>query len=131
MSCPNSDPNFNKILAKFNSDNPEKRKFIFYFICIVIRLLLYSFIYVNIENKYTIPIVALLALASVYNLRNNLNDTQQWWSKKYQFIIALLIFIFSIIIMTDTYALNKKIIPILLFTSLFGGIFQSMLVDFC
>ena len=30
MSCPNSDPNFNKILAKFNSDNPEKRKFIFY-----------------------------------------------------------------------------------------------------
>ncbi len=143
MSCPNSDANFDKMLSNFidtTKDYPKKRKLIFYFICIVVRLLLYSFIYYNINNTYIVILATILSLFSIINLYKNLNMNQQWWSKKFQFIISSLVFIVGIASLIFIYyeknvkILNipfVKFIPILLFISLFGGIFQSLLIDFC
>ena len=82
----------------------------------------------------------IFALFSAINLYKNLNITSQWWSKKFQLVISLLIFIIGIISLY--FIINKKeviifnilfvkLIPILLFISLFGRIFQSLLIDFC
>lgn len=134
MSCPNSDPNFDKMLANFidtQSDYPIKRKYLFYYVCVVARLLLYSYVFINIENSYMIPIIILLSFVSLVNLYNNLDMETQWWSKKYQFVITLIIFILGIFISFNIFEINKKIIPIMLFASLFGGIFQSTAITFC
>lgn len=133
--CPNSDPNFDKILSNFidinNVNYADVRKNLFYFVCIVVRTLLYSYVYVNRNEKWIPYVFSVFAFVSMFNLYGNLNNGNQWWSKKYQFIIALLIFICCIIIITGLCEINTKIIPTLLFASLFGGILQSFFIDFC
>jgi hypothetical protein len=134
MTCPNSDPNFDKVLSKIvdsTKDYPKKRKYLFYFICVIVRYLLYSYIYFNIDKTYIVIIAGLLSLFSMYNLYKNIGNTRQWWSKKFQLLISILVFISCIIVLFNLYQINRKIIPILLFISLFGGFFQSLFIEFC
>lgn len=136
MSCPNSDPNFDKVMANFYDINainyPEKRKQTYYFVCIIIRFILYASIYKFIDKPYLLEIVTFLALVSLFILYPKLNEPnqRQWWSRSFQFTIALLIAVMGCLILLGE-NINKKVIPILLLISLFGGIFQSLFIDFC
>ena len=71
--CPNSDPNFDKVMSKFfditAKDYPSKRKIVYYGICIWVRLALYTFIYYKRDYKYTPYIVGILALGTIMNLQ--------------------------------------------------------------
>lgn len=141
--CPNSDTNFNKILDKlFGNHSPETRKKVFYLICIIVRLFLYSLIYIYKDYNWMPYILSIFSAFSIYHLYSdisqNVNNNQQWWSKKFELIISILVFISCITLiiqrLTNTSKdkqISTSIPPILLFISLFTGLFQSFFVKFC
>ena len=136
--CPNSDPNFDKILYKFtsihSSNYPIFRKKVYYFICIVIRLILYSLITYYKNKAFIPPLILLFSTFTSYHLYNDIyiiKNNKQWWSKSFQFIISILLMIVSILLLFKVKNISTNIIPLLLFISLFGGIIQSLFIDFC
>lgn len=141
--CPNSDTNFNKILDKlFGNHSPETRKKVFYLICIIVRLFLYSLIYIYKDYNWMPYILSIFSAFSIYHLYSdisqNVNNNQQWWSKKFELIISILVFISCITLIIQRLnntskdkQISTSIPPILLFISLFTGLFQSFFVKFC
>lgn len=128
MSCPNYDPNFNKILNVFSLDSPNSRKNLFYNVCIFVRFIIILVVLLNYKKWWLPYIILIISLFTIYNLYSNLNGNQ-WWSKKFQLVISILLLIISIIAIFNT---NISIlIPILLLISLFGGVYQSLFIDFC
>ena len=138
MTCPNSDPNFDKMLGKFFDTSSPKyvnvRMMLYYFVCIWVRYALYSFIYYN-RNHYLVPIiVGIAASVSVFNLTSTLINQPEtyfrpWWSKTFQLINAVILL--PICILVYAKKLNSIYIPLILFISLFGGIIQSIFTKFC
>lgn len=138
MPCPNSDPNFDKMLGKyFDTSSPNYvnvRKTLYYLVCIWVRYALYSGIYYYREH-YLIPIIIGIASSfSVFNLTNVFINQPEvyfrtWWSKTFQLINAIILL--PICIMVYNKKLNSIYIPLILFISLFGGILQSLFIKFC
>jgi hypothetical protein len=132
--CPNSDPNFDKFMAKFfditASDYPSKRRMVFYGICIWVRLALYTFIYYKRDYKYMPHIVGISALLSIGNLQSSIsNPGKQWWSKRADLLISVLLLLSCVgVIMGKVPSIAM---PVLLYLSLFGGILQSFFITFC
>ena len=138
MSCPNSDKNFDKTLSNFvditSEDYPNTRKHIFYGVCVPVRLMLYTLVFIYRDAPAIQYIIAIASLIAIINLGNTLlnNDTvtNQWWSKKFQLFIAILLLI-STVLKISGYNISTMVVPIILFASLFGGVLQSMLITFC
>ena len=124
----NGDPSFNVFLDKYNLNTPEKRRFLFYNVCIFVRLALYSLVFYYRDNKWMPYILSILSIFTIYNLYQKLDQQQQWWSIKFQFVISILLLTASILV------LLKKIptisMPIILYTSLIGGLAQSFFIEF-
>ena len=138
MSCPNSDPNFDKMLGIFfntkSSNYVNVRKTLFYFVCVWVRYALYSLVYFKRDHFLTPIIVGIISTMSVYNLTNTLIYQseiyfQTWWSKSFQLINAIILI--PICIMIHFKKLNSIYMPLILFISLFGGIIQSLFTKFC
>jgi hypothetical protein len=138
MTCPNSDKNFDKTLSNFvditNDNYPNTRKHIFYGICIPIRLILYTLVFMYRDMPIIQYIIAIASLIAVINLSNTMlfskTKLEQWWSKQFQLLIAILLLVSSILIISG-YNISTMVIPIILFASLFGGVLQSMMITFC
>jgi uncharacterized membrane protein YiaA len=130
ISNPPGDPNFDKILLKmFNNNTPEFKKELFFKVCIIVRFILYIIVYLNINNNIVYYLILLLALFSSYNLSSDLikGNNNQWWSKKFQLVISLSIIIIYIVQIFINNSI-RVLIPLLLMISLFGGIFQRLLI---
>lgn len=134
MSCPNSDPSFDKMLSSFvnihSSNYPIVRKRIYYFICVVVRVILYSLVAYYKDAKYTPYIVGIFSILSVLQLSKK-TQNKQWWSKKFQLIMSILITLVCILLIFKVEGIKTAFLPLLLFISLFGGIAQSLFVTFC
>ena len=138
MVCPNSDPNFDKLLGiYFNTTSPKYpniRMALYYFVCIWVRYALYAMVYFN-RDHFMIPIiVSIAASVSIYNLTTTLindpsNYYRTWWSKTFQLVNALLLI--PVCYMVYDKKLNSIYIPFILFISLAGGIIQSVFTKFC
>jgi len=126
------DPQFDKLLLSSNlisSDNMESdKKFLFYYVCIVVRFILYSLTLVFHDYKYLPHLILVFSLFALLNLLISLSkgNNNQWWSKKFQLVIAILLIIASIMLIFN-WSSNTYLIPIILFGSLFGGIIQSLM----
>jgi len=126
------DPNFDRILLSANlisSNNKEEdKKFLFYYVCIFVRLALYSLALIYHDSKLLPYIVLFLALFSTINLSWSLYQgfDNQWWSKKFQLGISILLVISSIMLILNIIS-NTYIIPIILYFSLIIGIIESLL----
>lgn len=133
MSCPNSDPQFDKILSRYfdvnSPDYPLIRKRLFYMVCIFVRFALYSLVFILRDKSWMPYVVGSLTLFTMIHLYSNL-EGRQWWSKKFQFIMAFIITIVCGIIILGVKQLTL-LVPILLYLSLFGGLIQSSFVRFC
>ena len=130
MPCPNSDPGFNKLLSYFVEVTPDNRRMIFYMVCIWVRFALYSAVYITRESVWIPYIVGGFSLIAAINLATRL-EGRQWWSKKFQLVIAILLIIVSIGRIWNPEAVGSLIIPGLLYISLIGGIIQSLFIKFC
>jgi hypothetical protein len=135
MSCPNSDPSFDKML--FNSglidpnasDIPYQRRRMYYTICILFRLFLAGLVY-QLKDKSYIPfIVGIFSILAILNLYPKLDNTRQWWSVKYQFAISVILLVSSVLVYYKL--IRSDIIPLALYASVIGGILISLTVKSC
>lgn len=130
----NGDPNFDKLLLSLNLINTNNmvhdKKVLFYSVCIVARFVLYSLILLLAVKKFKyLPyLVLLFALASVINLSVSIYDgnNNQWWSKWFQLIVAVVLIIYCGLMIGGAVG-NYYVLPMVLYVSLFGGIVQSLI----
>lgn len=132
-TCPNGDPNFNSVLQTLVGDSkPSTRQSIYYGVCIPVRLALYVFI-LYFHNYWAVPyIVGLASLVAFFNLLPSfwkVTAQTQWWSKRFQAVMSMLILIISILVILKK--VNSIYIPTFLFISLFGGLLQNFLNQIC
>jgi uncharacterized membrane protein YhhN len=124
--CPNSDPGFNKIIGE---RTPEERSKLF-IVCVLVRTLLYSGVYVYRDKEWMPWVVGILALFSIFQLyTSDSPEGRQWWSKKFQLLMAILVLIAALLVKFK--GLDSRSMAGLLFTSLLGGILQRSQVKFC
>jgi hypothetical protein len=125
--CPNSDPGFNKIIG--TDRTPEERSDLFV-ICVLVRTLLYSGVYVYRDKPWMTPLVGALALASIFQLYTpDSPQGKQWWSKKFQLFMAVCVLISALLVKFK--GLDSRSMAGLLFVSLLGGILQRSQVKLC
>lgn len=122
--CPNDDPGFSKLL---HLKTPEQRSNLFV-VCVITRTLLYSGVYIYRDRPWMPWIVGLLAIASIFQLTRPTQNTQ-WWSKKFQLIMAILILTSAIAVKFGY--VDSKSMPALLFISLIGGVLQRVQNTIC
>jgi len=135
MTCPNSDPTFDSFL--FNAglidpnapDIPYQRRRIYYTICIMFRLFLAGLVYQLKDKHYVHLLLGVAAILSIINLYPKLNNTRQWWSVKYQFFIAVILLVSSILVHLGK--IRSDILPLILYASVLGGIIISFSVKSC
>ena len=138
MSCPNSNKIFDDFL--FNSGlidknlSPSEKAFqrrrVYYTICIMLRLFIFGLL-LQFKDKVWVPyIVAIGSLIASINLAFFRKEDNQWWSNNFSLIMNILLFIASILVIFKT-GLNTLSIPLLFFISIFGGIFQSLIISSC
>ena len=137
MKCPNS----NKIFNSFFYDTglidknlpPElkayERRRVYYTICIVFRLLIAGLL-LQFRDKIWLPyFVAFISFFASINLYFFRTEDNQWWSNKFSLTINLLLFIFSVLIILEK--VPTWSLAFIMYFSILGGIFQSLLIPSC
>lgn len=132
--CPNSDPEFDKVMSKWfditSKDYPSNRKNVYYGICIWVRLILFSLVFYYREYKYMPYILALFSVSSIMHYKEVIKTPgKQWWSKRFDLSIAILLLISCVLVIGGK--INPVFMPIILYTSLLGGLIQSFFIKFC
>jgi len=141
MSCPNSDPIFDKTLSNFTDINskyyPSFRRNLYYGVCIWVRLLLILLVF-YFKDKIWMPyLVGIICAFTVIRLSKQWNEKQQWWSKRWHLVVCFIVFILCVlsILPLNTFPVKRKtlnvVIPSLLLIGLLGGIVQSFFIKFC
>jgi hypothetical protein len=134
MSCPNSDPKFDKIFANFTDTSsrnyPEARMRAYFLVCIVLRVFLYALVYVYRDKPWMPVVVGSVALFAMVNLWESVkNPGRQWWSKRFQFGVAVVLFLSCVALYVGK--IDSRVPSGILFLSLFGGISQAFYHGFC
>lgn len=134
--CPNDDPYFTRTLYRIgllkkgmkSRELVERRKQVYYSVCIIFRTSLISIVY-YLRNALVVQFLVLLgAIVGIVNLGKRM-DGNQWWSKKFQFIMSVVIA--GLVILTFFKKVKAWTIPAAMLFSLVGGILQSFVVGFC
>lgn len=134
--CPNDDPSFTKMLYKMGMlkkyMSPKEvvamRMRIYYCICIIVRAALIVAVYHWRNSIITRVLVFVGAMIGVVNLGSRMNGTQ-WWSKKFQFIMSVIIGLMAIL--THFKVIDSRAMSAAMTVSLIGGVSQSFAVRFC
>jgi hypothetical protein len=134
--CPNDDPYFTRTMYRIgllkkgmkSQEIVEYRKQVYYSVCIIVRSLLIAVVY-YLRDSLVIQLLVLLgAVVGIVNLGNRMTGNQ-WWSKKFQFVMSVVIA--SLVILTFIKKVKAWTIPAAMLFSLLGGIIQSFVVGFC
>jgi len=134
--CPNDDPYFTRTMYRIGllrkgmnaEEILQRRKQVYYLICIIVRTLLVAIVY-YLRNSLVIRCFVLLgAVVGIINLGKRMGGNQ-WWSKKFQFIMSVVIA--GLVILTFLKKVKTWTIPAAMLLSLVGGILQSFVVGFC
>ena len=134
--CPNDDPSFTRILYKMgmlsHDMSPNEvvamRMRIYYCICIIIRAALIVAVYHWRNYSITRVLVFMGAMLGVINLGGRMIGNQ-WWSKKFQFIMSIIIAV--TVILTQLKKIGSWSMSAAMLVSLAGGVAQSFAVRFC
>ena len=136
MVCPNDDPYFTRMLYRMGvlkrgmsaHELVEKRRLVYYSICIVVRAVLIVTVYHWRNVRFVQLLVLLGALAGVMNLSRRVDGTQ-WWSKRFQLMMSIILVV--VIVLVYFGRLKPWVIPAAMLVSLLGGVLQSFVVGFC
>ena len=134
--CPNDDPSFTRtmytigLLKKGMSAKEilQMRAQVYYCICIIVRAALIIAVYHWRNSLITRVLVFVGAMIGVVNLGTRMNGNQ-WWSKKFQFIMSCLIV--GLVILTQLKMVDSRSMSAAMLVSLLGGVAQSFVVGFC
>jgi len=139
MSCPNNNKVFDGFLFDSglidkNLNSTQKayeRRRVYYTICVMLRLALAGLL-LQLKDKVWIPyIVAIASLYSAISLLFFRKQDSQWWSNKFQGIMSILLVIASILCIFKINRFPTYSLSLLFFISIFGGVFQSLLISSC
>ena len=97
-------------------------------ICIIIRAALIVAVYHWRNASITRVLVFAGAMIGVINLGTRMNGNQ-WWSKKFQFIMSVIIV--GLVILTHYNMVDSRSMSAAMLVSLVGGLAQSFVVGFC
>ena len=136
MVCPNDDPYFTRTMYKIGllqkgmsaRDIVERRRLVYYTICIVVRTALIVTVYHWRNVTFVQALVLAGALMGVMNLGSRSGGTQ-WWSKKFQLVMSIIIMV--VVVLVYFGILKSWVIPAAMLVSLLGGVLQSFVVGFC
>ena len=136
MVCPNDDPYFTRMLYRMGvlkrgmsaHELVEKRRLVYYSICIVVRAALIVTVYHWRNVRFVQLLVLLGALVGVMNLSRRVDGTQ-WWSKRFQLMMSIILVV--VIVLVYFGRLKPWVIPAAMLVSLLGGVLQSFVVGFC
>lgn len=136
MGCPNDDPYFTRTMYRIGllrrgmtaQDIVNRRRVIYYSVCVVIRLMLIAVVYKLRDNVIVQGLVMVGALMGVVNLGGRY-EGNQWWSKKFQLLMSCIIVI--LVILTYLKYVKSWTIPLAMAVSLAGGLLQSFMIRFC
>ena len=136
MVCPNDDPYFTRMMYRMGllkrgmsaHELVEKRRLVYYSICIVVRAALIVTVYHWRNVRFVQLLVLLGALAGVMNLSRRVDGTQ-WWSKRFQLMMSIILVV--VIVLVYFGRLKPWVIPAAMLVSLLGGVLQSFVVGFC
>ena len=134
--CPNDDPSFTQtmyaigFLKKGMSAKAiiQMRAQVYYCICIIVRAALIVAVYHWRNASVTRVLVFVGAMIGVINLGTRMNGNQ-WWSKKFQFIMSVIIV--GLVILTQLKMVDSRSMAVAMLVSLLGGVAQSFVVGFC
>jgi hypothetical protein len=138
-SCPNKNKVFDTFLFKSglidenlnDADKAYQRRRVYYTICVLYRLALAGIV-LQLKDKTWLPyLVGLSSLYSIIILIFFRKEDKQWWSNKFQIGISILLFISSLLIILKVKIIPTYILSLLLFISVLGGVFQSLLIPSC
>lgn len=134
--CPNDDPSFTHtmytigMLKKGMSSKEilQMRAQVYYCICIIVRAALIVAVY-HWRNKFVVRVLVFVgAMIGVINLGSRMTGTQ-WWSKKFQFIMSIIIG--GSAILSELKMIDSRSMSAAMLVSLLTGIAQSFVVGFC
>jgi len=134
--CPNDDPSFTTMLYKIgmlrHDMSPKEvvamRMRIYYCVCIIVRAALIVAVYHWRNSSITRVLVFVGAMLGVINLGRRMVGNQ-WWSKKFQFIMSIIIAV--TVILTQLKKIGSWSMSAAMLVSLAGGVAQSFAVRFC
>ena len=134
--CPNDDPSFTQTMYKIGllkkGMSPkaivQMRAQVYYCICIIVRAALIVAVYHWRNAPVTRVLVFVGAMIGVVNLGTRMTGTQ-WWSKKFQFIMSVIIV--GLVILTHFKMVDSRLMAAAMLVSLVGGVAQSFVVGFC
>ena len=106
----------------------QMRAQVYYCICIIVRAALIIAVYHWRNSLITRVLVFVGAMIGVVNLGTRMNGNQ-WWSKKFQFIMSCLIV--GLVILTQLKMVDSRSMSAAMLVSLLGGVAQSFVVGFC
>ncbi len=138
MSCPNSNKIFDNFLYKSglidnnlsDTDKAFQRRRVYYTICIFIRLAIAGLV-LQLKDKEFLPyILVIISIFPIINLGFYRKQDNQWWSNTFQLLIAIALLISSLLIIFKV-GIPTYIPALILFISVFGGVFQSLLIPSC
>jgi hypothetical protein len=109
----------------------ERRRLIFYCVCIVVRAAIIVTVYHWRNVRFVQLLVLIGALVGIKNLWSR-NEGTQWWSKKFQLLMSVIIAIVVILVFFKVLSKTQSwLIPAAMTVSLVAGILQSFVVGFC
>jgi hypothetical protein len=134
--CPNDDPVFTKLFYKIGMlqknmspmEVVSMRMQVYYCVCIIVRAAIVVAIYHWRNSNVMRVLVFIGAMIGVVNLGSRMNGTQ-WWSKKFQFVMSIIIVL--TVIFTQLKMVDSRSMSIAMLASLIGGVVQSFVVGFC
>ena len=138
MICPNNNKIFDKMLFKSvliydnlsDVDKAYQRRRVYYTICIMIRLVIAGLV-LQLKDKEFMPyIIGIISIYPIISLGFYRTEDNQWWSNKFQLAISIALFISCLLIILKT-QIPTYIPSLILFISVFGGVFQSLLIPSC
>ena len=136
MECPNDDPYFTRMMYRMKllrrgmkaKEIVNVRRNTYYSVCIVVRLIMIGLVYMLRDFTLVKGLVLLGSVLSMVNFWNR-SGGSQWWSKKFQFIMAFIIAL--LVIMSYFGKVKTWTIPAAMLVSLLVGILQSLVIGFC
>ena len=136
--CPNSNKIFDNFLFKSglideklsDIDKAYERRRVYYTICVLFRLLIASLVLQLKDKTYVHFLIFIISFIAFINLGFYRKENSQWWSNYFQCIISFLLMILSLLILLKV-KIPTLILPLLLYISVFGGVFQSLYKPSC
>ena len=144
--CPNDKPSFTSMLYKMHLLDPSstsqkqaaKRRQIYYTICLFTRLIIAGLL-LQYRNErlvtYAVLILSLLSIINLYPFSFVPKATfSMWWSSTFQFIIAVLLLLSSLLILIVGDKLGRNatyVYAVLMYVSIVGGFTQSLMNPSC